>query len=252
MHGNEAAGILRDVLRGVIALADRRALKLELHQLGIQQVEQQIVGPFAVDLRELEILVVKTLLDAGLGGLFGDFVVSVAARFTSSMVGVWDRRGWEPSSVSARRLSPRDPIGQIVAQLLDPEVRAFTTHASIREDLLQLGSLKAASPPKPESAYPTGEQSSIRWIPASARILIVPGKSFAIIVRTGQVWHPIGIPKGLARSLVAWDASSPASATLVPALVKNSLSRLHPCAPAFFVDSLQLPASSFQIDTRGR
>ena len=31
-------------------------------------------------------------------------------------------------------------------------------------------------------------------------VLTVPGKSFAIISRTGQVWHPIGIPSGLARS----------------------------------------------------
>src|SRR5512134_1751422 len=54
--------------------------------------------------------------------------------------------------------------------------------------------------PNPDSAYPTGEHSSIRSNPASASSFIVPAKSFAISVRTGHVWQPMGIPSGLARS----------------------------------------------------
>src|SRR5690242_8743337 len=57
-----------------------------------------------------------------------------------------------------------------------------------------------ASPPKPASEYPTGEHNSTAWKPASASCLSVPGKSRAIILRTGYVWHPIGRPSGFARN----------------------------------------------------
>src|SRR6476469_11038290 len=61
--------------------------------------------------------------------------------------------------------------------------------------------LYLARPPNPESAYPTGEHNSTVWNPAAESCLSVPGKSFAIISRTGQVWHPRGKPRGLARSM---------------------------------------------------
>src|SRR5712664_1960744 len=59
--------------------------------------------------------------------------------------------------------------------------------------------------------------------PASASCLIVPGKSLAIISLTGHVWHPIGMPSGLARSSSAHAERKPAAATFVAAFFKNSL-----------------------------
>jgi hypothetical protein len=44
-------------------------------------------------------------------------------------------------------------------------------------------------------------------------ILIVPGKSAARFVRTGYVWHPIGIPSGFAFSSIPNAAAHPAAAT---------------------------------------
>jgi len=51
----------------------------------------------------------------------------------------------------------------------------------------------------------------------------VPGKSSAIIFRTGQVWHPMGIPSGLARRLNTPAEANPAAAVHVAALFRNSL-----------------------------
>src|SRR5215813_10383002 len=45
------------------------------------------------------------------------------------------------------------------------------------------------------------------WNPASASVLMVPGKSLAIIWRTGQVWHPMGRPRGLAAVVKGKEAA---------------------------------------------
>src|ERR1035438_4960895 len=44
VHGNEAAGILREILGGIVAPADGGNLELELHQFGIQKAEQHVIG----------------------------------------------------------------------------------------------------------------------------------------------------------------------------------------------------------------
>ena len=61
--------------------ADGGDLELEFHQLWIEKLKENIVGALAVDLGELEIFVVKALLNAGLGGLFAHLVVFVGRAF---------------------------------------------------------------------------------------------------------------------------------------------------------------------------
>jgi hypothetical protein len=51
---------------------------------------------------------------------------------------------------------------------------------------------------------------------------MVPGKSFAISVRTGHVWHPIGMPSGAACSRAACDAMKPMTAVSAAVFLKNS------------------------------
>src|SRR5438045_3735461 len=80
-----------------------------------------------------------------------------------------------------------------------------------------------ARPPKPSVAYPTGEQSSTDLNPASLNILIVPGKSLAIIRRTGHVWQPMGRPNGSARRLRAPAARAPDTTAFAEVFFKNSL-----------------------------
>src|SRR5215471_17291906 len=42
VHGNEAAGILGEIIRGLVAAADGGDLKLELDQLRIKEIQQQV------------------------------------------------------------------------------------------------------------------------------------------------------------------------------------------------------------------
>ena len=48
MHGNEAAGILGEIFRGVVTLADGRYLELEFDQFWIQKLKQTDIGSFSV------------------------------------------------------------------------------------------------------------------------------------------------------------------------------------------------------------
>src|SRR5437879_8697371 len=75
VHGKEAAGIFREIFGGVITLANGGDLELELDELGIEKFEQHVVGALAVHRRKLEVLVMKALLEAGLGGEFSHLVV---------------------------------------------------------------------------------------------------------------------------------------------------------------------------------
>src|ERR1700728_2991052 len=78
-------------------------------------------------------------------------------------------------------------------------------------------------PANPESAYPTGEHSSTVWNPVAASFFSVPGKSLAIIARTGHVWHPMGRPRGSACSMrPPVDRIAPTTA-LDDAVLMNSL-----------------------------
>src|SRR5438132_4990964 len=79
---------------------------------------------------------------------------------------------------------------------------------------------------------------------------MVPGKSLAIICRTGQVWHPMGMPSGLALRSKAAAERNPAAAALVAAFLRNSLLEISSIDVSFdafnFItrDSLEFPASS--------
>src|SRR5436309_15900795 len=99
------------------------------------------------------------------------------------------------------------------------------THVSPASEMIFLSSepLYFASAPKPSSAYPTGEHSSMLWKPTAANCLRVPGKSLAIISRTGQVWHPIGMPSALARSCTTLADRKPAATVCTAAILQNSL-----------------------------
>src|SRR3954463_4578046 len=92
------------------------------------------------------------------------------------------------------------------------------THERPASEIICLSSdpLYLARPPKPLSENPTGEHSSILLNPAAANCFRVPGKSFAIMSRTGQVWQPIGMPNGLARSFSAPVVSKPSAAPPPP------------------------------------
>ena len=98
------------------------------------------------------------------------------------------------------------------------------THVSPASEMIFLSSepLYFARPPKPSSAYPTGEHSSMLWKPTAANCLRVPGKSLAIISRTGQVWHPIGMPSGFACSLKTPAEIRPIAADCAAATLQKS------------------------------
>src|SRR3981189_3154870 len=59
--------------------------------------------------------------------------------------------------------------------------------------------------------------------PAAASCWIVPGKSLAMPSLTGQVWQPIGRPRGLAWSSKAAADKRLAAAALVAAFFMNAL-----------------------------
>src|SRR5262252_5932538 len=72
---------------------------------------------------------------------------------------------------------------------------------------------------------------------------MVPGKSLAIISRTGQVWHPIGRPSGLARSSRAPAApvdNRPATAACLPVVFRNSLLVVVDICPSKAVSKIHL------------
>jgi hypothetical protein len=52
---------------------------------------------------------------------------------------------------------------------------------------------------------------------------MVPGKSLAIIFLTGQVWHPMGMPRGFARSPFAAANKIPAALVSTVAVLKKFL-----------------------------
>src|SRR5579864_2605102 len=75
--------------------------------------------------------------------------------------------------------------------------------------------------------------------PAAASCFRVPGKSLAIISRTGQVLQPIGSPSGSACSFNAPAETKPTAAAEVVAALQNSLLEIADME-ASCVDSRQL------------
>src|SRR5580700_3936399 len=83
----------------------------------------------------------------------------------------------------------------------------------------------------------------LNW--AAASCLIVPGKSLAIISLTGQVWHPMGMPSGSARSCSVPAETNPAAAVYVAALFRKSLLEITD------IDASSLAKSVPSYGTRG-
>ena len=139
MHRDEAARILREVLVGDEALTDRRHLELELDQLRIEQLEQDVVRPFAVNRGKLETFIVQPLLNACLRSNRRNLVVFVGRPFHivhRRVVPRAERSGDHLRDADVFR--PRDALGLPLAQLSHAEVTALTLQSVIGEDLLHL------------------------------------------------------------------------------------------------------------------
>src|SRR5258708_10867609 len=141
MHGKEAAGIFDEIVRGVVALADGGNLELEVDEPGIEKLEQQVVGALAVNHGELEVLIVKALLDTGFGREFAHFVVFIGGTLHvihDGFLGAVEC-GYHHLP-QADILGPGDPGLLILAELLDAEVRTYTGDAGIAQNFTELGS----------------------------------------------------------------------------------------------------------------
>src|SRR6516164_3741373 len=139
MHGNEAAGILGEIFRGVVTLANGRYLELEFDEFRIQKLEQNIVGSFAVHGRKLELFVMKTLLDARFRGAFGHFVVFVSGTLHVVHRGIlWAAERGHKHLGEADILCPPDAVLLVLAQLANAEMRADAGNARIAQDFAKL------------------------------------------------------------------------------------------------------------------
>src|SRR6266478_815152 len=139
VHGKEAAGVLREILRGVVATADGGDLELELDELGIEKFQQQVIGPLTINHRELKVLIMKTLLDTSLGRQFSHFVVFVgrALDIIHSRFGGAVEAGHDHLR-QADIFGPGNAGLLILAEFLDAEVRTHTGDARIAQNFPEL------------------------------------------------------------------------------------------------------------------
>src|ERR1700678_343276 len=73
MHERVAAGILREVVDGIVAGGgDPAAVELELYECGVGFAEENLVAGVAVVVAELEVVIVIGILETGLFGLRAD------------------------------------------------------------------------------------------------------------------------------------------------------------------------------------
>ena len=108
VHGNEAAGIFREIFGGVVALADGGNLELKLDQLRIEQAEQYVVGSLAVDRGEFEVLRCEGPAGCRPWRPARPFCCIRRRRASHRPWSVFrDHRGWAPAFASGRHLSPR-------------------------------------------------------------------------------------------------------------------------------------------------
>jgi RNA polymerase sigma factor (sigma-70 family) len=141
VHGNEAPRILGEILRSVVALADCRYLELELDQLRIEKGEQQIIGPLAINHCELEVFIVKSLLDACFGRLFTHFVVFVGRSLhiiQRRFLGPIERRHEHLRQADVFR--PGNSALLVAPEFLNAEVRADAVNTCVAEYSPQLAS----------------------------------------------------------------------------------------------------------------
>jgi len=141
VHGKESAGVFGEIFGGVVAAADGGDLKLELDEFGIEKLEQHVISPPAVNHRNLKVFVMKALLDAGLGGEFGHFVVFVggALHIVQSRFG-GAAEGWDDHLRQAEIFCPGNPGRLIVAEFDDGEVRTHAGDTGVVQNFAELGS----------------------------------------------------------------------------------------------------------------
>ena len=112
-----------------------------LTSFGSSRLEQHVVGPLAVDRRELEVFIVKSLLDAGLGRLLAHFVV-----FVGRSLHVIHGRFLGPVEAGHQHLREADIFRPgngallIFSEFLDAEVRADASDTGIAQNFAELGS----------------------------------------------------------------------------------------------------------------
>ena len=167
------------------ALADRGHLELELHELRIEEAQQDVVGALAVDHRDLEVLVVQALLQARPGRDGGNPVYSSAARLH-----VVEGRRVPCAEAGGDHLrdagvgGPGETVGLLVPQLPHGEVSACRHETVIGDDLSHLPPVGQAG----ELGVAIGEHSSIASTPMSVSIFSSPAKLPSLIrARCGYV-----------------------------------------------------------------
>src|ERR1700761_8817864 len=145
MHGNKAAWVFRKVLGSVIAVADCGNLELELDELWIQKLKEQIVGPFAIDLGQLKVLVVEALHDPGSSRSRAHPVVFVGCAFHVIQRGILRAVQARNEHLSqAEVFCPRDAVVLILSQFVHREVTADAGKAFLAQDAAKLGSFEFA------------------------------------------------------------------------------------------------------------
>src|SRR5262245_25728331 len=139
VHRDEAARMLGEILVTDESLANRRHLKLELDELGIEQLHQDVVSPPTVDRRQLEALVVQALLDASLRRHRRHLVVFVgrALHVVHGRVVARAQRCRDHLR-NPDILGPGDALRLSFAQLLHAEMATFAFEAVVGQNLSDL------------------------------------------------------------------------------------------------------------------
>src|ERR1035441_2375975 len=59
VHGYKPSWILGEVVCSIVAITDRRHLKLKLNEFWIEELKQQVVSPLAIDLSQFKVFVMQ-------------------------------------------------------------------------------------------------------------------------------------------------------------------------------------------------
>ena len=135
MHGIEAPRVLREILRRIISFANCRNLELKLDQLRIEKAQQQVIRPLAIHHAQLEILVMKSLLDTHLGRTLAHFVVFIGRSLHvihGRLLRPFERRHNHLRQADVFR--PGNATILIIPQFLDTEVRTRACHSRVAQN----------------------------------------------------------------------------------------------------------------------
>src|SRR6185437_2630073 len=139
VHGDEAAGVLHEVIGGIETIGDGGDLELKFDGQGIEELKEQVVSALAVDTGEFEVFVVKALNDAGLGGAVADAVVLVGGALHVVHGGVLRAAETGHQHLSeAEILCPGDASGLVLAQLVHGKMAADAGEAGVVDDAAKL------------------------------------------------------------------------------------------------------------------